>query len=115
MELRKHERFIAANQQLRKFLQQAEGLANGSAAVTEGEVKTILVHLLNFAPAVGDASRSETLDARLREEMAEYIKNLRALQQAVERICRVMLCRRAQLEATKRNLDGLQGWIHAFQ
>ena len=115
MELYQHERFVAANQELRGFLRRTEAFARGTGTVTERELKTILARLQNLGPEVGDASRSETLDAQSRVEIAEYVRNLLALQRTVENIRRVMLCRRAQLKAAKSHLDGLQSWIHAYQ
>jgi len=61
MEHQTHARFFSANQELRDFLRRAECLAHGIGTVTEEDLKTISLRLLNLAPEVGDASRSETL------------------------------------------------------
>jgi hypothetical protein len=115
MERLMHKRFFAANQELRGFLRRAEGLAIWSDTVSEEELKTIWHRMLELAPEVKDASACDTLDAELQEEIAAYVKNLKALQQAVETIRCVMLARRAVLDSTRRHLDGLQGWVHAYQ
>lgn len=115
MERAKHKRFFAANQELRDFLRRAEGLASWSDTVSEDELKAIWLRLLELAPEVEDASGCATLDAELQEEIAAYVKNLRALQQAVETIRCVMLARHTELLAAKRHLHGLAGWAQAYQ
>jgi len=77
-----HTRFLSANQKLRDFLRRAEGLATKSGTVTEKDLKQFSMRLMTLAPEIGDASRSETLDTSLQHEIAEYVKNLRALQGA---------------------------------
>jgi len=66
---------------------------------------------MTLAPEIGDASRSETLDTSLQHEIAEYVKNLRALQSVLEKVRCAMLARQVQLEAAKRHMDRLQGWV----
>jgi hypothetical protein len=110
-----HPRFRSANQELSEFLRRAEGLANGTGTVTEDDLAMVSQRLLNLAPEIGDASRGEKLNAGLQDEIGEYVKNLRALQGAVEKIRCVMLARRAQLQAAKRHTDGLEGWVDADQ
>lgn len=112
MENQTHERFYSANQELRDFLRRAEGLAKKRGTVSEEELETISQCLLNLSPEVGDASRSETLDAGLQGEIAEYVKNLRALQGALEKGRSVMLARRMQSEAKNRRSNGHHGWVH---
>ena len=114
MERNKRERFLAANQELRDFLRRAEGLMTGTSTISEGDLQSLSRHLSTLAPEVGDASRSETLDAGLRNEVAEYVNNLRALQTALEKVRCVMLARKMQLETERRHLDGLQGWVNAY-
>ena len=114
MDQHKHERFLAANQELRNFLRRVEDLTEGTGTITDGDLKALSLHLSTLAPEVGDASRSETLDAGLRNEVAEYVKNLRALQTALEKVRCIMLARKLQLEAAKRHLYGLQGWVNAY-
>ena len=114
MDPHKHERFLAANQDLRDFLGRVENLANGSGTITDGDLKALSRRLSTLAPEVGDASRSETLDADLRNEVAEYVKNLRALQTALEKVRCIMLARKLRLEGAKRHLYGLQGWVNAY-
>jgi hypothetical protein len=110
----KHERFLSANQELREFLRRVENLVKGTGSITHGDLKILSQRLSNLAPEVGDASRGETLDADLRGEVAEYVKNLRALQTALEKVGCIMLARKLQLEGAKRHLYGLQGWINAY-
>jgi septal ring factor EnvC (AmiA/AmiB activator) len=105
-----HARFLSANQELRDFLRRAEGLANKSGTVTERDLKNVSLPLMTLAPEIGDAARSETLDASLQQEIAEYVKNLRALQGALEKVRCVLLARRAQLKAANLHTDGLQRW-----
>jgi hypothetical protein len=110
----KHERFLCANQELRDFLCRVENLAKGKGTITDADLKALSQRLSTLAPEVGDASRSETLDADSRSEVAEYVKNLRALQIALEKLHFIMLARKSQLEGAKRHLCGLQRWVNAY-
>ena len=114
MDQSKHERFLFANQGLRDFLSRVENLAAGTDTITDGDLKTLSERLSTLAPEVGDASRSETLDAGLRNEVAEYVKNLRALQIALEKVRCIMLTRKYQLDGAKRHLYGMQAWVDAY-
>jgi hypothetical protein len=114
MESNKHERFLSANKELRDFLERVEGLASGACSISDRDLQGLSQRLLTLAPEIGDASRGETLDANLRNEVAEYVKNLRALQTALEKVRCVMLARKMQIETQKRHLDGLQGWVNAY-
>src|SRR4029077_8997951 len=109
-----HERFLSANQELRDFLRRVENLVHGTGTITDGDLKALSRRLSNLAPEIGDAAHSETLDAGLRNEVAEYVKNLRALQIALEKVRCIMLARKIQLESAKRHLVGLQGWVNAY-
>jgi NTP pyrophosphatase (non-canonical NTP hydrolase) len=99
MENQTHARFLAANQELRDFLRRVASLANGTGKATEEDLEKISLRLMNLGPEVGDASRSETLDTTLLSEVAEYVKNLKALQSALEKVRNVMPAHRAQLKA----------------
>jgi hypothetical protein len=112
MENQTHERFFSANQELRDFLRRAEVLVKKLGTVSDEELETISQCLLNLSPAVGDASRSETLDTGLQGEIAEYVKNLKAFLGALERVRSMKLARRAQLKAANGQTGGLRGWIH---
>ena len=114
MEQHKHERFLSANEELRDFLQRAEGLASGTGSINERDLKVLSQRLSTLAPEIGDASRGETLDADLQNEMAQYVNHLRALQIALEKVRCVMLTRKRQLESQTRRLYGLQGWVNAY-
>ncbi len=94
MENQTHARIFSANQELRAFLRRAECLANGPGTVTEEDLNKISLRLMNLAPEIGDASRSETLDTGLQSEVAEYVKNLRALQGALEKVRCITLARK---------------------
>ena len=111
MENQTHARFLSANQELRDFLRRAEGMANKAGTVSEEDLEKISLRLMNLGPEVGDASRSETLDTGLLNEVAEYVKNLRALQSALEKVRGVIPARRARAKSDKRRTDGLQGWF----
>ena len=115
MENQTHARFLAANQELRDFLRRVVCLANGVGKVTDEDLERISLRLMNLAPEVGDASRSETLDTSLLSEVAEYVKNLSALQGALEKVRAVIPARRARPESKKRRTDGLQGWFDPRQ
>jgi hypothetical protein len=115
MENQMHARFLSANQELRDFLRHVERLANGTRTVSEDDLQETSERLLNLAPEIGDASRGETLSAGLQLEIAEYVKNLRALQDALERVRSLMCARRAQLESAKHNMDGPQSWVNAYR
>jgi hypothetical protein len=106
-----HARFQSANQKLRDFLRRAEGLASKSGTVTERDLKQFSLRFITLAPEIGDASRSATLDTSLQQEIAEYVKNLRALQGALEKVRCVMLARQVQLGAAKGRMNRLQGWV----
>jgi hypothetical protein len=110
----KHERFLSANKELRDFLQRVEGLASGTCSINERDLKALSQRLSTLAPEIGDADRVETLDADLRNEMAQYVNNLRALQIALDKVRCVMLARKVQLESQTRHLFGLQGWVNAY-
>ncbi len=99
MENQTHVRFLSANQKLRDFLWRAESLATKSGTVTERDWKQFSLRLMTLAPEIGDASRSETLDTGLLQEIAEYVKNLSALQGALDKVRSVMLARRVQAKA----------------
>jgi hypothetical protein len=115
MERAKHQRFFAANRELRDFLRRAEGLASQSGTANEEELNAIWPRLQDLAAVAEDTGGCETLDDELQEEIAAYVKNLRALQQTVETIRCVMLARCAQPETPQRQLRGLHGWGHAYQ
>jgi len=115
MESNKHERFFSANKELRDFLQRVEGLASGTCSISERDLQALSRRLSTLAPEIGDASRGETLDTGMRNEVAEYVRNLRALQTALEKVRCVMLARKTQIETQRRHLDGLQGWVNAYR
>jgi hypothetical protein len=112
MQLNNHERFISANKELSEFLRKASGLARGTQSISERELQALSQRLTTLAPEVGDASRGETLDEALQDEIGRYVINLRALQATLEKVRCIMLGRRLQLELARRHLDGLQGWVH---
>jgi hypothetical protein len=115
MELHKHEQFIAANRKLMEFRRRVEAFANDSSTVTETELETIMERLLDLTPKVGDASRSEALDRQLLDGIAEYVRNFRAVQQAVEKIHRNAMGRNAELEVANGHLGRMEGWNHNYQ
>ena len=110
----KHERFVAANDELRGFLHRVDGLVGGTESVTEGDLRSVSQRIANLAPEVGDASRGASLDRQLQQEIAEYVRNLRALQDALERVRCVMLARKVQIESAKRHVEGVKGWVDAY-
>lgn len=110
----KHERFLSANQDLRDFLCKVENLAKGIDTITDNDLKALSLRLSTLAPEVGDASRSETLDADLQNEVKEYVRNLRALQTALEKVRCIMLARKLQLDGAKRHLYGMKAWVNAY-
>jgi hypothetical protein len=114
MDQHKHARFLIANQELREFLRRVENLTQGTGTISDGDLKILSRRLSTLDPEVGDASRSETLDTELRNEVAEYVKNLRALQTALEKVRCIMLGRKLQIEGARRHLHGLQGWVNAY-
>jgi len=111
---RKHERFAAANNELRSFLNRVDGLTSGTENVSEGDLRSVSQRIANLAPEVGDASRGADLDDSVRHEIGEYVRNLRALQLALEKVRCVMLARKVQLETAKRHVEGLKGWVEAY-
>jgi hypothetical protein len=114
MERQKHERFLSANQELRGFLSRVDGLVAGTCSITDKDLQSLSQRMMTMVPEVGDASRGETLDSDLQGEIAEYVKNLRALQSALEKIRCFMLARKLQIESERRHLEGLHGWVNAY-
>lgn len=110
----KHERFAAANEELRGFLRRVDGMVGGTGTVSEGDVRSVSQRIANLAPEVGDASRGADLDESVRLEIGEYVRNLRALQAALEKVRCVMLARKVQIESAKRHVEGVKGWVEAY-
>ncbi|HVA94223.1 MAG TPA: hypothetical protein VNI36_04895 [Candidatus Dormibacteraeota bacterium] len=110
MKIQSNERCHTANEELRDFLRQAEVLADKSGTVREADVIALSSRLAGNAPEVGDASRGETLDAGLRVEIGEYVKNLRAVQSTIERVRYEILAHKLQTEMVNRQHDNLPGW-----
>ena len=94
MEHFKHERLISANEDLRDLVRRAESAVKGTRTISEGDLQTLSQCISNRAPSIGDASRSETLDTDLRSEIADYVRNFRALQTALDKIRCVIQTRR---------------------
>jgi hypothetical protein len=109
-----HDGFAAANEELRGFLRRVDGLALGTESVSEGDLKSVSQRIANLDPHVGEAARGEVLDTRLQLEIAEYVRNLRALQMALEKVRCVMLARKVQLESAKRHVEGVKGLVEAY-
>jgi hypothetical protein len=114
IENEKHELFTTANRELSEFLQRVDGLATGAESITEKDLLSLSQRLDTLAPEVGDASRGATLDQFLQVEIDKYVRNLRALQTALEKVRCIMLARKFQLEGAKRHLHGLQAWVNAY-
>jgi hypothetical protein len=109
-----HDRFIAGNRELREILRRAEGLENADCRVTEEDLKIIRDRLLNVTPEIGEASRSVTLDADLQDQVAEYVKNLRALLHVMEKIRCNPGDRRVPSEAENRRINDLRVWVQEY-
>jgi hypothetical protein len=114
MENQKHERFLSANQELRAFLRRARDVARGIYTISEADLQSLSRRLSNCGYSVGEASRSETLDADLRSEIAEYVRNLRAIQKTLEKVRGVLQARRKRLETTEGRFAGLHGWAGMY-
>ena len=91
VEHHKHERFLSANQELRGFLQLVERVADGACMISDSDLQIMSQRLFIGSPSIGDASRGETLDADLRNGIAEYVTNFLALQTTLEKLRRIML------------------------
>jgi hypothetical protein len=115
MDGKSYERFTTANQELGEFLRKVDGLVNGSDSINEEDLLFLSKRLSTLAPEVENTPPLETRAEPLPGEVAEYVKNLRALQLALETVRCVMLARKVQLENAKRHLHGLQGWVNAYQ
>ena len=99
MERHKHDRVRSANKELRGLVRQAENAADGTSLISWGGFQ-ILSHRLSLRRcSIGEASRVETLDADLRSEIGEYVRNFRVFQAALEKVRRVMSSRQKRLEA----------------
>lgn len=116
MQSAKRQRFVDANSELRVFLRQAEGVASGwTDTVNANELWSIWCRLIELVPELNEHCGCESVDAEFQKEIAEYVKNLKVLQQAAETIRCAMLARRAKLEDARVHLDGLHGWMHAYR
>jgi len=114
MKRHKYECFVSANEELRDFLGRVECLVGGTGMITERDLRILSQYLAQLAPEVGNAAHDETLDASVRNEITQYVNNLRALQPALEKVRCFMLARKMQLETSKRHLNGVQGWVNAY-
>ena len=112
MKIQSNERCHFANEELRDFLRQAKVLADKSDTIREADVLALSTRIAGNAPEVGDASRGETLDAGLRVEIGEYVKNLRAVQSTLERVRCEIFAQKLQMEMVNRHLDNLPGWSY---
>jgi hypothetical protein len=88
-----HEGFAVAINELRGFLRRMDA----TESVSEGDLRTVSHRIANLAPEVGEASRSATLNKFLQTEIAEYVRNFRALQAALDRLRFAMLARKVQI------------------
>jgi len=93
MENQTHARFRWANQELREFLRRIASLANGTGTLSGGDLQRVAQRLMNTTPEIGDASRGGKLNADLQDQIAEYVRNFRALQGAMAKICCVTFAR----------------------
>jgi hypothetical protein len=114
MDNEKHERFATANRELSDFLKRVDGLSSGRESISERDLLSLSERLNTLSPEIGDATRGATLDQFLQNEIDTYVKNLRALQTAMEKVRCIMLARKFQLENAKRHLNGLQAWVNAY-
>lgn len=89
-----HERFTAANDMLRGFLKRLVQESNFSESVSEGDLRAVSEQICNPVSQVGEASRRATLDGYLQQQIAEYVHNLRALQDALEKMQCLLLARK---------------------
>jgi hypothetical protein len=115
MDTQRQEQFVVANRELCLFLQRVDGLAHGTESVTEEDMLSLSRRLSTITPQVGDILASQANDEGQPNEIAEYIKNLRALQTALETVRVIMLAQKVHLDGARRHLQGLQGWVNAYQ
>jgi hypothetical protein len=108
MASQKRERFAAANEELRAFVRRMDNLANGVSTASERDLEILTQRLGNLAAEVGEADRGEALDTSLQGEIAEYVKNFRSLQTALERVRCIVLARKMKVESSKRRLNGVR-------
>jgi len=109
----KHIRFSAANEEVSCFLRRVENLSEGTYWITERDLRELAKCLDALGPELRAAQSPET-DPGLRQEIDRYIANLRALQPALEKVQCIMLARKAQIEAEKQHLYGVQSWLSAY-
>jgi hypothetical protein len=105
----------SANRELRSFLARVDRLVHGTGDVHAEDLYAIRRLLESVAPELGGPPRGVSVDAMLQAHIQEYKDNLRAAQASLEQVRCVMLGRRARLEAAKRHLEGLRGFVHAYQ
>jgi hypothetical protein len=115
MNFRKQEAFVSANQELSKFLRKVDCLANGTGSVTEADLLSLSRRIEALSQEVHNYPLAETVGDGVPNEVSEYVKNLRAVQAALETVRCVMLARKTQLDGAKRHLRGVQGWVNAYR
>ncbi len=115
MDRQTYQHFAAANLELGVFLRKVDGLANGTELITEGDLQSLSRRLAELAPEVEGVPFQETPGDGMPNEVSEYVKNLRAVQAALETVHCVMLARKTHLDGARRHLRGLQGWVNAYQ
>jgi hypothetical protein len=112
IEHQKHEGFAAANEELRGFLRRVDSIADNMGSVASRELWSSSRRLLNLDPEVGDAARGKTLDADLQIEIAEYVKNLRALQTVLAKVQCIVVARNLQQKSGRRRSERLHDFIN---
>jgi hypothetical protein len=110
-----YQQFATANCEFSIFLQKVAGLANGTESITEPDLQSLSRRLAALAPEVQEIRLQKAPEDELPNEISEYLKNLRAVQAALETVHCVMLARKNQLDGARRHLRGLQGWVSAYQ
>jgi hypothetical protein len=111
MKHKAHDRFLCANDELQGFLRRAEDIASGTCTISHADLQTLSRRLSNCDFSIGEASRAETLDADLRSQLAEYIRNFRAIQQELEKVRVLTLARRMRHETTTPLFDRRNGQV----
>ena len=110
----RHDRFYYANQLLRRYLRRIEGVLRGTGTICEVDLPELSQRLSNCDFSVGESSRGEILDANLQKEIGEYVTNLLAVQNALERVRRAALTRRRPFRSKNRSRVGSRNIANTF-
>jgi len=111
----RHLRLAAVNREVAALLRRVDGLVHGTGDVGAAELRRVRRLLEVMGPDVHDALAGGSVDAVLRHQIEAYAENLKALEASLNQVRCVMLARRARMDAARRHVNGLRGWVDAYR